>query len=109
MPSLVGRARRLALRLSVDVSGQDAGGASFVESTHTLNLSGGGVCFESHQQLLVGSRLVLRIELPGRLRRHFGGRSEYRARCVVCRVEHFQGSGLYRVGARLLGGAPTIA
>jgi hypothetical protein len=51
----------------------------------------------------VGSRLVLHIQIPPALRRHFGNRPLYRVRAVVCRVERFQDEATSRVGARFLG------
>jgi hypothetical protein len=97
------RERRRGLRLPLEVRGRDAVGRSFSESTHSVNISGGGVCFESRQKLSIGARLELEIELPPALRRHFGGRARYRARALVCRVEHFEDEPGYRVGARFLG------
>jgi hypothetical protein len=104
--AITDRQRRVGLHLSVDVKGRDAMDVYFSETTRTLNVSGGGICFESRRNLPVGARLVVEIRLPERLRRHFGGRSVYRARAVVCRLEHFEGQPVYRVGARFLGEAP---
>jgi hypothetical protein len=103
MNTLAERQKRVGLNLPLNVSGQDAVGHNFAEATRTVNISGGGVCFESHQHLLVGSRLSLHIELPDNLRRHFGGKAVYRANAVVCRVERFAGDTRCRVGARFLG------
>ncbi|HEY3120333.1 MAG TPA: PilZ domain-containing protein [Vicinamibacteria bacterium] len=97
------REKRIGLHLTVDVSGEDAAGTRFSESAVTRNISGGGICFESHRRLIVGLPLVLQIQLPPVLRKHFGGRSVYRARAVVCRVENFEGEESSRVGARFLG------
>lgn len=97
------RERRRGLRLPLEVRGKDAVGRSFRESTHTRNVSGGGICFESGQKLLIGARLELAIDLPPGLRRYFGGRALYRAQALVCRVEHFEDEAGYRVGARFLG------
>jgi hypothetical protein len=96
------RAKRVGLHLPVSVSGESAGGRSFSESTRSLNVSGGGICFESRQKLLIGQRLMLRIQLPAGLRRHFGGRAMYEAQAVVCRVEQFEGEAVARIGARFL-------
>ncbi len=101
--SLVEREKRVGLHLPVEVRGEDAGGARFTEFTRSVNVSGGGICFESHRNIAVGSRLHLRIELPVNLRRHFGNKDVYRARAVVCRVERFEGEPAIRVGARFLG------
>jgi hypothetical protein len=103
MKTLTERARRLGLHLSFDVSGKDAGGTPFTQTARTLNISGGGVLFESPRNLLVGSRLVLHIQIPPRLRKHFGSRPLYRVRAVVCRVERFQDEAMSRIGARFLG------
>ncbi len=102
MSVMTEREKRLGLNLPVAVTGTDAAGAPFEESTRSVNVSGGGICFESRRKLLVGQQIRLRIELPPPLRRHFGGRSAYRARAVVCRVEQFEGEPGARVGARLL-------
>src|SRR5688500_12487834 len=102
MPSLIDREKRVGLRIPVHVTGRGPGGAPFAEATSSMNVSGGGICFESARQLPVGSRVDLRIQLPPPLRRHFGGRTIYAVRAVVCRLEHFEGSGIYRVGARFL-------
>src|SRR5215813_10759464 len=103
MVGITSRERRISLHLSLELTGVDAAGAPFVEATRSLNLSGGGVLFETVQHLLVGSEVRLKILLPPPLRKHFGGKSEYRARAVVCRVERFQESAVSRVGARFLG------
>lgn len=103
MYSPTNRERRVGLALEVDVSGRDAAGRPFRERTRSVNISGGGICFVSRETLEVGGRIELSIELPQRLRSHFQGRTIYRARAVVCRVEHFEEEPLYRVGARFLG------
>ncbi|HEY2946193.1 MAG TPA: PilZ domain-containing protein [Vicinamibacteria bacterium] len=105
MTSDARREKRVNLRLALDVSGQDAGGVAFAHSAQTLNISGGGVCFETPRNLLVGARLRLDIQIPPALRAHFGGRAVYRARAVVCRVERFEGQASSRIGARFLGDA----
>lgn len=102
MPAIADREKRVGLQLPVDVSGLDVAGATFAESTRSLNISGGGLCFESQHSLAVGSRLTVRIQLPPPLRRHFGSRATYRARAVVCRVERYEGELSARVGARFL-------
>ena len=105
--TLVEREKRMGLHLPVEVRGEDAGGVRFTEFTRSVNVSGGGICFESHRQISVGARLQMSIELPVNLRRHFGNQDVYRARAVVCRVERFEGEETARVGARFLGeGAP---
>jgi len=103
MTELTARERRLGLHLSLEVAGQDARGTPFVQTTRTLNVSGGGLCFESSRLLPVGARLELRIQLPPLLRRHFDGRSVYQVRAVVCRLERFEGSPQARIGVRFLG------
>jgi c-di-GMP-binding flagellar brake protein YcgR len=100
--SLVEREKRMALHLPVVVRGEDVAGVPFTEHTRSLNVSGGGICFESHRQLAIGSRLRLSIELPVNLRRHFGDQDVYQARAVVCRVERFEASEAARIGARFL-------
>jgi hypothetical protein len=105
--TLVEREKRMGLHLPVEVRGEDAVGTRFTEFTRSVNVSGGGICFESHRQISVGARLTLSIELPVNLRHHFGDQDVYRARAVVCRVERFDGEETARVGARFLGeGAP---
>ena len=104
--SVMQREKRVALHLPVEVRGEDTAGSRFRELTRSVNVSGGGICFESHRQIAVGARLKLVIELPASLRRHFGNRDVYRARAVVCRVERFEGEETSRVGARFLGEAP---
>jgi hypothetical protein len=103
---LAQREKRIALSLPLEVRGEDETGGTFTEVTRSLNISGGGICFESHRHLAVGARLVLSIEVPTSLRRHFGNRDVYHARAVVCRVERLAGREVARVGARLLGEAP---
>lgn len=100
--SLVEREKRVGLHLPVEVRGEDTGGTRFTEHTRSLNVSGGGICFESHRHIAVGARLHLAIELPLSLRRHFGNQDIYRARAVVCRVEQFEGEAAARIGARFL-------
>ncbi|HEX6740035.1 MAG TPA: PilZ domain-containing protein [Vicinamibacteria bacterium] len=97
------RARRLDLRLPVEVSGRDRSGRAFTETGLTRNISGGGICFESSLHPPIGSRLVLRIQVPPALRARFGQRSVYEVQAVVCRVENFQGEASSRVGARFVG------
>jgi hypothetical protein len=104
--SLTQREKRVGLHLPVEVRGEDSAGTRFTEVTRSVNVSGGGICFESHRQISVGTRLVLEIELPVSLRRHFGNKDVYRARAVVCRVERLEGEAVSRVGARFLGEAP---
>jgi hypothetical protein len=105
--NLVEREKRVSLHLPVEVRGEDAVGVRFTEYTRSVNVSGGGICFESHRHIAVGARLHLSIELPVNLRRHFGNKDVYAARAVVCRVERFEGEEVARIGARFLGeGAP---
>ena len=102
MGTLTAREKRVGLHLPIDVSGQDAGGSPFAHGSRTLNISGGGICFESPRHLLVGCRLNLHIQLPPPLRRHFHGRPVYRVKAVVCRIEHVEGAPTSRIGARFL-------
>jgi len=99
------RQKRVGLHLPLAVSGRDSEGSRFTEVTRSVNVSGGGILFESHRPIAIGDRLVLSLELPLSLRRHFGDRDTYRARAVVCRVEPTPGKGPKRVGARFLGAA----
>jgi hypothetical protein len=64
MPTIVQRERRRGLRLPLNVSGRDARGAPFADRAQTVNLSGGGLCFEAVRRLPVGSRIDLRIPVP---------------------------------------------
>src|SRR5688572_2986099 len=104
--NLADRQKRVGLQLPLDVAGRDAGGARFSETTRTLNVSGGGLAFETGRDLPMGSRLDLRIELPPPLRHRFGGKAEYSVRAVVCRVERPQGAAIGRIGVRFLGEIP---
>jgi hypothetical protein len=103
MAAITQREKRIGLHLTVEVKGEDTGGSRFRETAVTRNISGGGICFESNRKLMVGSPLVLEIELPPVLRKHFGDRPVYRARAIVCRVEKFEGEETSRIGARFLG------
>jgi hypothetical protein len=104
--SVTQREKRVTLQLPVEVQGEDVAGVRFGEATRSLNVSGGGICFESHREIAIGARLELVIELPASLRRHFGDRDVYHARAVVCRVERFEGEAARRVSARFLGEVP---
>jgi hypothetical protein len=106
-PQITNREKRVGLQLAVDVVGRDARGARFVEGTRTLNVSAGGLCFESRRNLLVGTRLELTIPLPPALRARFGGRDTYRVRALVCRLERAPDQDLFRVGVRFLGEVAT--
>jgi hypothetical protein len=103
MPETVDREKRLGLQLPVEVSGTDAAGHAFQEKTRSVNISGGGICFESAHHILVGTRVLLQIRLPVALRGRFGGKELYSVRAVVCREENFDGQALHRIGARFLG------
>ena len=92
--------KRFDLRMPVLVSGADVYGDRFAEPTTTVNVSGGGTCFDSAHQLAVGARIDLSIQLPIAIRRYFDGRSIFDVRAVVCRVEETPGG--QRVGARFL-------
>ena len=104
--TIASRQKRVGLQLPLDVAGRDAGGARFSETTRTLNVSGGGLAFETVRDLPMGSRLDLSIDLPPPLRHRFGGKAEYSVRAVVCRVERAQGSAIARIGVRFLGEIP---
>jgi hypothetical protein len=103
--SVAQRKKRVGLNLPVEVRGRDEAGGRFTELTRSVNVSGGGILFESHHPVAVGDRLTLAIEVPLSLRRHFGDRDVYQARAVVCRVEPGAVPGPRRVGARFLGAA----
>ena len=105
--SLLEREKRVPLNLPVEVRGEDVAGVHFTEQTRSHNVSGGGICFESQRQLVVGSELTLTIQVPEALRKRFGDRAIYRARAVICRVERFEGQPMARVGARFLGEASS--
>jgi hypothetical protein len=100
------RQKRVGLHLPLTISGRDPGGRRFTELTRSLNVSGGGILFESHRPIAVGDRVELVIELPLSLRRHFGDQDTYRARAVVCRVQQLSPEAPRHVGARFLGAAP---
>ena len=106
MTTNASRQKRVGLHLPLDVDGRDAGGAPFSDTTRTLNVSGGGLAFETGRDLQMGSRLDLRIDLPPALRHHFGGKAAYAVRAVVCRVERAQGSAIGRIGVRFLDEIP---
>jgi hypothetical protein len=103
--ALTERKKRMSLRLPVAVSGEDARGRAFVEHTQCLNVSGGGLLFESGEKLLVGTRLRLRIEIPEPLRRHFGDRAVWQTGAIITRLEAMEGQTVIRVGARFTEGA----
>ncbi|HET8648163.1 MAG TPA: PilZ domain-containing protein [Vicinamibacteria bacterium] len=109
MPGTVDREKRLGLHLPLEVSGSDAAGEPFTESTHTVNISGGGICFESSRHILVGTRVRLQIQLPPSLQKRFGGKELYTVRAVVCREENFDGQPVHRIGARFVGDAEEPA
>src|SRR5262245_25144587 len=100
--ALAERARRVNLRLPVEVKGQDASGAPFIESTSSLNVSSGGICFLSEHVVDIGARLQIDGRLPAALRHHCGGKAVYRAESVVCRAQRLAGQSTYQVGARFL-------
>ena len=104
--TIADRPKRVGLHLPLDVSGRDAGGARFSETTRTLNVSGGGLAFETGRDVQMGSRLDLRIELPPPLRHRFGGKATYVVRAVVCRIERAQGAAIGRIGVRFLAEIP---
>lgn len=102
MSSIADRSRRVPLHLPVRIRVAEPP-SSFIEHTRSLNVSGGGLCFESHQKLQVGTSIELAIEIPRPLRRHFSNRAVYRVRAVVCRIERLLERPSARVGARFLG------
>jgi hypothetical protein len=100
--ALTERNKRLPIRLSVEVRGEDALGRAFVERTRCLNVSGGGILFESHEKLLVGTRVHLRIEIPVSLQKHFGQRAVWNTGAVITRLEALEGQSVIKVGARFI-------
>ncbi len=103
MPTIVDRQKRRSLRLPLNVSGRDERGAPFAERGQTVNISGGGLCFEGLRRIPVGARVDLRVQVPASLRHHFGGRASYGVKAVVCRLEPIEGGATFRVGVRFLG------
>jgi hypothetical protein len=103
LATLIERERRRGLRLPLTFSGRDARGAPFAERAETVNVSGGGICFEAVRRLPVGSRVDLRIAVPATLRSRFRGRTSYAVKAVVCRLEPIDSGETYRIGARFLG------
>lgn len=99
----VERERRVGLHLAIQVSGEDASGHPFKQEGYSINISGGGICFQSPRRFPVGTHLTLKIELPPALQKRFGGRAMYHVQAVVCRVENFAGEAMARIGARFLG------
>ena len=106
MTNLADRQKRVGLQLPLEVDGRDAGGTQFSETTRTLNVSGGGLAFETTRDLQMGSRVDLSIDLPPPLRHRFGGKATYAVRAVVCRVERPQGAAIARIGVRFLDEIP---
>jgi len=103
MPTIVAREKRRFLRLPLNVSGRDERGTTFAERAQTVNISGGGLCFEAVRRIPVGARVDLRIQVPPALQRYFGGRSAYMVRAVVCRMEAVESGATFRIGARFIG------
>jgi hypothetical protein len=102
MVRLAPREKRVPLQLVVHVTGEEDG-APFTDYTTTVNISGGGVCFESARAIPLGARLELRVQVPAALQRHFGGVPVYGVRAVVCRMEKMGDGPLHRIGARFTG------
>ena len=103
LPTIVDREKRRGLQLTLNVSGRDERGAPFAEPARTVNISGGGICFETVRRIPVGARVDLRIQVPPSLRRHFRGRAAYGVRGVVCRLEPVEGGATFRIGCRFVG------
>jgi hypothetical protein len=59
MPDITDREKRVGLQLPLDVSGLDVVGTPFSESTRSVNVSGGGFCFDTSRKLAVGSRVTV--------------------------------------------------
>jgi hypothetical protein len=103
MSGLIERGRRVEIELPIEVRGTDSSGASFVELTRSLNVSGGGLLFKTQRSILVGSAMRVAIQVPPALRRHFRGKGVYKVRGIVCRVERFQNDRISKVGVRFVG------
>jgi hypothetical protein len=101
--TVVPRKRRLALTPSLIAIGQDLCGAPFMERTHALDVSAGGLSFESTHNVAVGILLALKILIPHRLRHRFSRRAIYSVHGRVTRVERLPAAGHYRVAMRFLG------
>lgn len=102
MPFIAARRNRVPLHLDLRVSGRDVAGAAFAETTRTVNVSAGGLCFESRARLFVGAMLTLQVQIPPSLRPRFGGYPLYHVRAIVCRIEWPDGQPFARIGARFL-------
>lgn len=102
MTILADRERRLDIQLPVEVRGQDVAGGAVREEARSLNISGGGMCFECGRAVAPGSRIVLKIALPPPLRKHFGGRPEYHVKAVVCRSVRLDPAREFHIGVRFL-------
>ncbi len=106
MTILAARERRLEIQLPVEVRGQDAAGVAVREQGQSINISGGGMCFECPRGLGMGGRIVLKIDLPQALRKHFGGQAAYRVKAVVCRSVRLDPTHMFRIGVRFLEEVP---
>ena len=100
---LADRERRLEIQLPVEVRGQDLAGCAVREEARSVNISGGGMCFECGRSVAPGSRVVLKIALPPALRKHFGGRPEYHVKAVVCRSVRLDPVREFQISVRFLG------
>jgi len=103
MTSLTPRDRRLPVTPVVLVSAQDAAGFSFVERTHAIDVSGTGLCFESAHHVPAGTRVTLKVLIPGAWRARFSGRPVYPVWGVVRRCERCGNEGRFRIAIRFLG------
>jgi PilZ domain len=100
--TLVDRERRHALTLLLVAAGTDVRGQRFTEITHARDVSASGVGFESAHNLLVGTRLTLKIFIPKALRHRWHDRRTYSIRALVSRVERVPNTARYRIGVRML-------
>jgi hypothetical protein len=101
--TLVPRERRLALRPLVIASGSDIHGQEFTEATHAVDVSGSGLCFESVHNLLVGTRLAVRVFIPEAVRRRLRDRQSFAVRAMVARIVPASERERFRVGLKMLG------
>ncbi len=80
-------------------------------ATRVKNVSGSGVLFSAHEQLPVGSKIVMSIYVSGWKQENgspvpcpdHGSELHLQAIAEIVRVEHDEDTGCYRTGARFVG------
>lgn len=77
---------RLALPLSVIIEGMQANGQNFSEKTFIENISSTGAYFRLQALVTVGTKLLLKIELPSSLSE--GKKMNLRLPGQIVRLEH---------------------